>query len=298
MAGLRLYPHRLAAPDSITWYPWWIQRNGGRTDLDSALDGWDYASDETVGISLKIDTPAVLDSTGLDRLDATAVLVLGDCADTQQRLVAQLPLAGQDTSARLDIPLRLPPGQLAGSVQLSAHLVLARVPSPPRGERVASRPGSRLHASPTHTLRLEGDAGRFPTEAISFRETGRGNAPWTLMCIHEDLSDSFMGSIRLLINTDHPIGRGLLDPAGDPALHGLLRSDVIRLLIARVAPEVAESDRVSQEEGSVGQVLDSMCRLFLRRGLTAAVTLYTEDPTEFDVQLHDQLDPLTALAAT
>ena len=39
-----------------------------------------------------------------------------------------------------------------------------------------------------------------------------------------------------------------------------------------------------------------MCRLFLGRSLRIAARLYVDDPAEFDLLLHDRLDPLTGLA--
>ena len=114
-------------------------------------------------------------------------------------------------------------GQVAGSVSLSAHLVLART-SQPRDNQVAYLRGARIHSSSPFSLRLEGNAGRFPTEAVSFSELGFGNAPWTVTCAYEELSDGFMGRIRLLINIEHPVGRLALEPTAPPwigrMLHG------------------------------------------------------------------------------
>lgn len=295
MARVRLYPHRQAAPDSVTWRDWWIERDGGRAPLPPVLTGWDYASAETVGVGVDLDVEAVLDSTGLDTADDLEVLVLGDCRDTQQRFVATAPLGGR-VGDPLEIPLHLPPGQLAGSVRLSAHLVLART-TPERSEGIAHLRGALLHSSEAVTVQLEGDAGRFPTEPVAFSEIGLGNAPWTVLTVHEDLSAAFMGSVRLLINTEHPAGQLLLSAPPDARMGRLLRADIIRLLVAGAAGQVLDGERAGYEDGSVGQVLETMCRLFLGRGLRMAVRLYLDHPAEFDLLLHDRINPLTELTA-
>jgi hypothetical protein len=293
---MRLYPHRQVAPDAVTWHDWWIEREGDRALLPSVLTGWDYASDLTVGISVGLDPAAVLASSGLQTLDDIEILVVGDCADTQQRIVATADLARCKDTDPIDIRLSLPPGQLAGSVQFSAHLVLARN-TEQRVDRVAYQRGSRLHSSGRFGVQLEGDAGRFPTEPVAFSEVRLGKAPWTVLSVNEDLSAAFMGSVRLLINTEHPVGQLLLATPPDRRVERLIKADVVRLLIARAAHHALDAPQGREyEEGSVGQVLNTMCRLFLGRTLRSSARLYVDDPAEFDVLLHDRLEPLTELA--
>ena len=49
------------------------------------------------------------------------------------------------------------------------------------------------------------------------------------------------------------------------------------------------------DEGSVGQVLETMCQSFLNMSLRTATRLYREDPARFDRVLHDHLDPLAGV---
>lgn len=295
MARLRFYPHRLADATSVSWQNWWTERDGYRTDLPRVLTGWDYASHESVGISVDIDEHALLVSTGLESFDDLEILVMADCPSVQQRFVAANPLQDHKPGTTIDVSLQLPPGQVAGDVQLSAHLVLART-TPNKGDRVAFLRGARLHSSETFTLRLEGDSGRFPTEPVSFSELGLGNAPWTVLTLYDDLSDSFLGGVRLLINIDHPVGRLSLDPKAASRVSGLLHADVMRLLIANVAAQGEDSADSFLEEGSVGQVIGTMCQVFLGMSLRAAALLYRSDPTHFDILLHDRLDPLAGVS--
>jgi hypothetical protein len=260
------------------------------------LTRWDYASQETVGISVDIDEDALLQSTGLESCDDLEILVMADCLPVQQRFVATSPLQGHEPGTTIDVSLQLPPGQVAGDVQLSAHLVLAHT-TPDRGDRIAFLRGARIHSSATFTLRLEGGSGRFPTEPVGFSELGFGNAPWTVLTVYGDLSDSFLGGVRLLINIDHSVGQLALDPKAASRVSGLLHADVMRLLIADVVARGEYADDPSFEEGSVGQVLETMCQFFLGMSLRATTLLYRSDPKDFDILLHDRLDPLAGVTA-
>src|SRR5579859_2446338 len=296
MAALRLLPHRVADTRSVSWHRWWIERDGNRIELATPLGGWDYASRTTVGISVDLDEDALLASTGLDSMDDLEILAMADCLLAQQRFVTAMPLQEHVRGSREDVTVQLPPGEVAGAVRLSAHLVLAHS-TPEREFGVAFLRGSRIDSSEPFTLRLEGDSGRFPTEPVKFSELGLGNAPWTVLTAYDELSDGFLGGIRLLINLEHPVGQLALDPKTASRVNGLLHADVVRLLIASVAARGESTDESFYDEGSVGQVLETMCQSFLSMSLRTGTRLYSEDPARFDLVLHDHLDPLAGVIA-
>jgi hypothetical protein len=295
MARLRVYPHRRAEVGSVSWKGWWLERDGTRTALPPLLGGWDYASSETIGISVAMDSDAVLQTSGLKTIDDLEVLLVADCPAAHQRFVAGRALSGYESGTTLEVDLHIPPGSAADHLRLSAHLVLART-TPERDTRVAFLRGARIHSSDPHVLRLEGDSSRFPTEALPFSELRLGRAPWTVLARYDDLAESFMGHVRLLINTEHPVGELALGPGVAPQVANLLRVDVIRLLIAQVAGQMESTD-IPFEDGSVGQVLETMCRVFLGQGLRASVRLYRDNPAAFELRLHDRLDPLAGMSA-
>lgn len=294
MARLRLYPHRMADARSVSWHEWWIERGGNRSALSPVLTGWDYASEETIGISFDLKEEAVLQSTGLASLEDLEILAVADCLMAQERFVARHSLSGYATGVTVDVPLQLPRGRIAGAVRLSAHLVLGRN-SEPREDQVAYLRGARIHSSGIFVVQLEGTAGRFPTEAVAFSDLGYGNAPWSLTCAYDQLTDNFMGTVRLLINTEHPIGRLALEEFAPAWVGRMLRADLMRLLIAEAADQVEAMEQIPLDEGSLGQVLDNMCRFFFGSGLKAMVRLYRDEPAYFERLLHDQLDPLSGV---
>ena len=296
MAGVRFLPHRSADTRSVSWYDWWTEHDGDRTVLNTMLANWDYASHTTVGISVDIDEEALLASTGLDSIDDIEILAMADCLPTRQRFAATKPLLGHQHGSTADVLVQLPPGQVAGAVRLSAHLVLARTTSE-REFRVAFLRGSRIDSSEPFTLKLEGDSGRFPTEPVAFSELWLENAPWTILTAYDELSESFLGGVRLLINLEHPVGRLALDPKTSSRVSGILHFDVMRLLIANVATQSENAEESSYEEGSVGQVLETMCQGYLGMSLRTAARTYRDDPVRFERVLHGHLDPFTGVTA-
>jgi hypothetical protein len=294
MVALRLLPHRAAAARSVSWHRWWTEHDGDRIELSVLLAGWDYARQTTVGISVDLDEDALLASTGLNSINDLEILAMADCLLAQQRFVATKPLREHPRGSTADVTIQLPPGQVAGAVRLSAHLVLART-TPQREYGIAFLRGSRIDSSEPFTLRLEGDSGRFPTEPVKFSELGLGKGPWTILTAYDELSDGFLGGIRLLVNLENSAGQLVLDPKTAPRVNGLLHADVMRLLVADLATRGEFKDEFSYEEGSVGQVLETMCQNFLSMGLRAAARLYKEDPVRFDLVLHDHLDPLAGV---
>lgn len=291
MAKIRLYPHRTADPSSVTFGDWWIDRSGTRTVIPDLLTSWDYASEEVVGASISIDADALLASTGHSELGDLEVLLLADCAAAQRRIVARHPLGSHLPLGDVAYELPLPAGQLAGAIKLYAHLVVARdlTGLPPK---VANRRGARLASSKARTVALEGDASRFPIEPVAFSELRLPSAPWTLLTTFQDLDTSFMGGVRLLVNTEHAVGQMLLDSTTVDRVSGLAMADVIRLLVATIAERGDEFGPGDFEEGTVGHVVDSMCDFFMGHGLAAAVQLYGNDPLQFDRLMHDRVKPL------
>lgn len=291
MAKLRLFPHRTANPASVTFGDWWIERDAARVALPDLLGGWDYASKEIVGLTLTLDEDLFLESTGLRNLSDVEMLLVGDCKDSQVRVVSRHTLAAGAPVRNAAFDLALPAGQLAGSLSLMAIVVLARN-LPRTGDRIAYLRGARLISSKPTVVALEGEASRFPTEPVAFSHLYLPDAPWTLQNTYDSLKASFMGGVRLLVNTEHPVGRMLLDGATADRVSGIAMADVIRLLVADVSDHTDDLDSADYEEGSVASVLDNMCEFYLGRELSAAIELYQTEPLQFDRLLHERVRPL------
>lgn len=283
MTKLRLYPHRVIPVAAVTWRPWWREVDGVRTPLPSLLDGWDYAREERIGVGVIVDPAEVLDATGLESTAQIKLVALAECRELLRRFTAaqSLPSAPEGP---IEVTLTIPAGEAAHRLHLSTHLVLAD-PGQTSGHRVPRVRGARTAAGQTFTLTLEGDASRFPTEAVAFSSLGLEDVPWTMMRTFTDLDDSFMGGVRLFINTEHPIGQRALDQTSGAQMKGFLQTDILRILVG----EVARSDEVVRRgyvDGSVGDVLSMMCEQFLRRDLESTIQVYRDNIAKFERLLH------------
>jgi hypothetical protein len=94
-----------------------------------------------------------------------------------------------------------------------------------------------------------------------------------------------MGSVRLLVNEDHELGRAVLAQPVDPQLENRLKLEVLRSLIAVVSTQGLGDDEDFPPD-SIGEVVDSMSKLFLNRSLSEAVQMYERSPLKFDRILH------------
>lgn len=290
MAKTRVYPHRVAGAESVSWGDWLVLRDGRFERCAPVLKGWDYASVEELSLSVKVVGPQFLAETGLDSLDEVELVAIADCAQSQRRIVSTSPFASGALEAT--VALTLPPRELATSIRLSGYLVLSRDRLGAVGLRAKVR-GAHLHASSPLLVALEGDAGRFPTEIANFSELGYPTVPWTVITKFSDLADSFVGTVRLLLNKEHPIGRMAVDPEWAPRLSSIIRLDIFRVLIGRLAGGAMDGDQSTFEEASVGAVIEGMCELFLGRSIESACLLYRDDPSEFERLLQSRLEPFS-----
>ena len=278
MSKTRLLPYKSALPDDVDWGGWWLDRNGVREPLPDLLPGWDYASADVVGITIEIQSASVLASTGLDSVDSVEVVAVADCPSMLRRFVTRKRLSDVEVQ-QVEISIELPPGEVAQKVELSAFLLLAA--DREASGRTATQVGSRICVGPSRTVLLEGDASRFPTEVVSFAALHLENAPWTLSTLFDDVRDSFMGSVRLMVNEDHALGRAVLANPVEPHLEARLKMEILRSLVSVVSTEdISIEDDFPQD--SVGDVVDSMCRLFLNRSVHEAVQMLQQDPVKFD----------------
>jgi hypothetical protein len=293
----RLLPHMSVRGDAVQWGNWWVELDGRRELVSDRLKGWDYSSQARFEIQPTVDVASALRSAGIADSKDVALLGLLDCRATGERFVAQIALSDVETGGSNLLALEPPAGSLADAIELSAHLVFTGV-SEPNVDGRAWRPSSRLASSSLTRLRLEGDGARFPTEGVAFSVLGLDAAAWTLQFTPEDLADSFLGHVRLLLNTEHPAAALLLasDGAVTGALHSVLTVDVSRQMFSSVAHGDFELDPSSWSDGSVGHTLDKLAQEALSMDLGSVVTMARRDPLLLDRKLQVGFDFLRGLS--
>lgn len=295
MARVRLLPHREIPPTAVTWGDWWVRINEQRMLAGKRVNGWDYATPISFELQPSVAVEAALASSGLPSASDIDVVLLAESPHTGHRFTAARNLVELSGDAGV-LELVLPPDRIARSISLSACLTLSRT-SPPIDDRAWKR-GARLAQSDRVTVWLEGDAPRFPTEAVAFNALGLEPALWDLDLSFTDLDESFLSTVRLLVNTDHPSAEMLLDEnhPGFASARSVLELDIARRLIRTVADDEglqADLTRPNWQEGSVREVLEQMAEGVFGSNLSAITQLFNSDQRRFERRLQHRFDFLS-----
>jgi hypothetical protein len=256
--------------------------------VTSSIEDWDFSTESTLQGEAVINAPELLRSTGLTSLDDILLVAQVDCHATYSRTTSSLFLSPTENFT-YKIDVRLEPGQYAGQLSASLHLVLGRELPTSQDITVPSRIGARLASSDVLKLELGTKGPLFPTEALDFAGSLPSEIPWILNLAYEDLDDAFMGAVRLFINTAHPAGMAALNDAhaNSALVRSALRVDIARSLILKVALQERTTFDLSREfdAESIGHVVNSFCKHQLKADLDAIARMIASDPIEFEARL-------------
>jgi hypothetical protein len=296
MARVEVLPHLTAEPTA--W-----QRGGWTVALDSQapqpapdlLHGWDYHSRLTLQTETTVDLAKVHASCRTADDAMFDLVCIWDCRATAVRVAACRHRLSGSGSVTVESRFQIPPSTLADRVTFERQLVLAAAGTAKRDPFAPTVPGSLVlweRGDQVVSVTLEGSGGRFPVEAVDFREAGLPDAAWWLSLAYDHPDDSFLGAARLYLNTGHPaVSEMLRDPASLQAKRTLsvIQWDASRRLLR----EAAGDDRMlgpTFEEGSVGDVIIRMARSILQRNdLKALFSLMERDPDRFETMLQAKL---------
>ena len=291
MSKVRVQPHLTASRGSVNWAGWYLVAASERRQLGVLLDGWDYDQAITIGTAPEIDAFELGRSTGLDDLSEVHLIVAVDCPPTSRRFVAHVPLSTYLAAQDRFLGVEVPRGAVALELKMSCHLALM-VDRPALGH-VASAKGSRLAESPTTRLVLEGDASRFPTEALSFADMRWEPAAWSVRIDLDDMNDAFTGVVRLMLNTDHPVGAALaaMEPKTYGALGSILRIDIVRSILVAAIERVGRRGLADIEfdEDTFGSVAEQMSNDYFGMGLAGVAEMRVSDSGRFERVLQSQV---------
>lgn len=296
MARIEVLPHHTAPPSA--W-----QRAGWTVALDDEppqpvpplLPGWDYDRTLVFRTETTVDVNRLHESCRTGGSGSFELVCIWDCPAAGVRGVGSRHLLIGQGNMTLGSIFRIPPRILAERVRVERQVVLAEVPESRNSPFVPGIPGSVIlweREDQVVSMALEGSGGRFPVEAIDFAQAGLPNAAWQLSVTYDDPNDAFLGSVRLYVNSSHPAIAELLQEPDSPSARrtlSVIQWDASRRLIL----QAAEDDRMSQpmfEEGSVGDVIQGICKSILQRhDIRALVGLIKKDPERFETLLQDKL---------
>ena len=276
---MRAMPYRVATPGSVIFSEPQLFVRGEVFPPSLPVTPWDYVSPSTLRSSVTLDEPAFLGSTGLATTDGVVAQMQVDCRATGSRHIANIPLSAAMQGVPLEVVIG--PHQVAQQLEVTHGVLLDRPNVEESRDMVAFRRGSRLYSEDTvHRFILEGSAPTFPTEAFAFGPVGLPpQAAWKLRFDPESLDEPYLGAVRLLINSEHPLASDLL--TGRPSLaQSVLYHSILEQLLLFVADKFHHDVSADFDETSVGGVLDHLSQLHLGLSLPRAVSALRDDRAE------------------
>lgn len=282
-----------AAIQSSLW------RHVGKGDLQDGqvIDGWDQNLTITATRMIEVEFPHF----DADRYTEGARMALiptwwSDGTGLRGRGEAQeIVIEAGVAKRKYDIALTIPGTSLARNVQLRAALVLVEPTKAMLGQALSPhRPGSVLWEDAI-SLRLDGDAPRFPISVVDFvdNQLGSANACWRFDWSPADPTLPAMATMRLLVNARQKAFHAAVtsrEPtpaqvAIRSALKFALGEEMLRLALDH-AQELEQSRRDFMPD-SGGQVLIELVqRIYPGMGPVMCADRRRECPGEFaaDVQ--------------
>lgn len=303
MARNRFLPHREAPDNSVTTTQWQLVLNGQSIpSVVEAMD-WDYSSRLEARCTVTIHPEQFIAGTRLDSLDQTRLVCILDCPQAMVRQTKTFSVSDLDSQHRWHPHFTMEPGTMAGDVVLKIVVILGESRDD-CGNFSASHAGSLLWESAPQRVQLEGQGGRFPTESVSFKAMGYAaaehlSAPWRLNFSFVSEDDSFLGAVRLFINTDHPAAE-ILGNANDPRfgmLTSMLEADIVGWCVAELAQR---EDLLIDDDAAPTTVIgavEAMTDTWLDMTLNDALERYRQSPADFEAILRHRTNYLHGLDA-
>lgn len=163
-------------------------------------------------------------------------------------------------------------------------------------QRNAIHPGAKLwqRASPAK-IQLESDDAAFPTTAISFSQTGRGDVPWIVEpSLDADPTHSVSSAIRLYINSDSPLAEDILEGSATEDIYALIQSDIHLVVFHRLAnwrdampPQQMED--IAEHDHETLAALGAALARDIGLPLSEALRLAKEEPTKLIARSREAL---------
>jgi hypothetical protein len=283
---LRPQDHRVADLD-------WGIRPQAEDDL---IKDWDPNTNIGASVKARVDRRGVLSDTGLAPDAPLALSLTWSSLATNSSGVLRstaLDLGAEDECLLWG---EISGQQLARSVDLALTLHLAASVRHQKGSLSPWLVGSVLWQRSRRYF-IEGDAARFPVETRDFSSAYGfpSGAAWYLDWSPNVPTDSFLGSVRLYLNSSHPLVQKLAygqtsDEPEIDVLKSLLRTDVARQLVCGALSSDAFLEGDSFEPGMVGHHVRMMLsNLFPDRTIEQIALEMRERPNNFEAQLQSRL---------
>ena len=244
---------------------WQLHVADGTEPLPGELPHWDYNTDLHLSRLVTLDVTAISTQCGLADDARLGVAAVWRSTGSGLRALADREIVTRDGSepVRLELHATLKGTDLGGVLAISTQLILdwhgsTVDPTAPH------RTGSVLWSDES-SVRLQGDAARFPMDLVDFRdEVFSERSGWHLK-LGRDMDAAAMGSILLLINSRNKVLAEAVARADNPrpvdrAVLSALYADVTRAMIEHALAQPEFDDGTEFPEESLGEILRSLCR--------------------------------------
>jgi hypothetical protein len=292
MAGWRRFYPSYALPPASAFEPtvWQAVAESGETPVGPAWTHWDYNTRVRLRRQVAVDVETVRATCQLGPDRELRLVVAWRSTTTQLRgMACSLPVSGGGRAVHA-LDAELPSSELGGDVHLRTQLLVGSKVAGD-GPLAASFMGSVVWED-EFVFRVEGGAPRFPMELVDFSATRLfAGAAWVLDWDEANLDAPFLSSVRLLINTAHPVvfraTTATLPDSADLLVRSVMKFDVSRIMVMaalRNKEFLAKPD--GYEEGSVGRELRRLVRsLFGLEDLGSLAARAASMPGEFLAEL-------------
>lgn len=285
-------PFLVLDDDAVSVTPWLVSIDG-QDDVPNPrmLKGWDYAASVKVDRRMEVDFRLASEQLEIpvEQLRLSIVVMEGTGSGTIPRVLRHILKQQVDRENQVvDISLNLASDSLSQRLALKTLVLLEGAPDA-RSSFSPNLPGSKLWED-LQDVALEGDAPRFPIEAISFRQcfTGRIQeyALWHLQWMTADMHRDISGSLRLYVNSDREDFIERIT-ALDPLTMQTMLADVMGQLVSRLLylPDLKEQIK-GAEQGSVARQAQQWFELaFPDQSHSQVLSLYEHKPGEFNAAI-------------
>jgi hypothetical protein len=292
MSIARTPPYIKATESAVDASEWRIIDGDEDLLVGDSLPQWDPGTNLRFIRDVDVDVERIRAECGLPADCNVRVAVSWHCEGTTLRgRGSVIDLTGSAPAVTLEMAVE---GQdLSGKLVLRTAVVLATrlKPAPLRARRL----GSVLWED-EQIVALEGEGSRFPTEVVSFEDSGwqlPARAAWALDWNREDLDVPVLGGIRLYLNSDHAQVLSMLQSPRDPAslvFIAAMHQDVGRQLIRGAVLTEEFRDREQYPRDSIGHVIQRLIKArFKGENPTSLHNRLHQRPEQFDALLQDRL---------
>jgi hypothetical protein len=259
---------------------------GGIAATNRHMSDWHYLTDVTVEWPVSVDLQGVREDCGLSSNAEIGIALSWRSDRTNLRATSPVMTAADGENMLRAV---IPGPTLGGTLTIEATLVLRRADAAAH-KFAPSRPGTLLWRY-SESVALEGAGGRFPTTITHFRTAGLpgGDAGLWYLDIRPDLEASCTATLMLYLNSAHPGVQEVLtgtEPARSTPLVHFMLYDIYRQLMGVALGDDEFDDRVSYDQGSLGDTLITLLRLFFPgRDVAQLRRDFTQSPAEVEAEL-------------